>query len=133
MLFFILFWLNVYFFLLVQTIDLSLVSFPSLLVPCTFSFLSLFIAFTFSSILRPYSANFVSILITSIFNCACDRLAISSSLSCIFWNFDLFFHLGLFFFFVSGHLLYSKGRSLRYSPGRGNTSLRCGTACGGGV
>ena len=41
------------------------VSFPSLLVPCTFSFISLFIAFTVSSILQPYSANFVSIPITS--------------------------------------------------------------------
>ena len=36
----------------------------------------------------------MSILITSVLNCASDRLAISSSLSCIFfWSFDLFFHL----------------------------------------
>ena len=96
------------------------VSFPSLLVPCTFSFISLFIAFTFSSNLQPYSTNSVSILITSVLNCASDRLAISSSLSCIFfWSFDLFFHLG-HFFFVWACQLCSKGWNLRYWPGRGN-------------
>ena len=48
--FFILLWLNVSFFLLVQTIDLS----PGFLpVTVAFSFISLYIAFTFSSILRP--------------------------------------------------------------------------------
>ena len=75
------------------------VYFPSLLVPCTFSFISLFIAFIFSSNLQPNSTNSVSFLITSVLNCASDRLAISSLLSCIFfWGFDLFFHLGHFFF-----------------------------------
>ena len=52
--------------------------------PCTFSFISLFIAFTFSYILQPYSTISVSILITSVLNCVPDRLAISSSRSCIF-------------------------------------------------
>ena len=61
-----------------------LVSFPSLLVPCLFLFISLCVAFTFSSNLWPYSTISVSILITSVLNSASDRLAISSSFSCIF-------------------------------------------------
>ena len=60
------------------------VFFPSLLVPCIFFFISLCIAFTFSSILQPCSNISVSILITSILNCASDRLAISSFLSSVF-------------------------------------------------
>ena len=60
----------------------------------------------------------MSFLITSVLNCASDRLAISSSLSCIFlWNFDVFFHLG--HFFGSSYVRY-KGQSLSCSPGRGN-------------
>ena len=68
----------------------------------------------------------MSVLITSVLNCASDRLAISSSLSCIFsgalkcsviWAF-------FFFFFLSCHVCYFKGRSLRCSPGRGNAG-RC--------
>ena len=39
--------LEAYFFLLFQIFDLSPGSFPSLLVPCTYSFISLCIAFTF--------------------------------------------------------------------------------------
>ena len=35
-----------------------------------------------------------------------------------FWSFDLLFQLG--HFFLSGHVSYIKGRSLRCSPGRGN-------------
>ena len=53
--FFILHLLDVYFSLLFQIVDLNPVSFPSLLVFCIFFFISLFIAFTSSSILRPYS------------------------------------------------------------------------------
>ena len=68
------------------------VSFLSLLVPYSFSFISLFIGFIFPSNLWPYSTNSVSILITSVLNSASDRLAISSLLSCSFWSFDLFFH-----------------------------------------
>ena len=91
-----------------------LVSFPLLLVPCTFSFISLSVAFIFSSNLQPYSTNFVIILITSVLNCASDRLAISSSLSCIFfWSFDLFFHLGHFFFFCLGVPEAQKVKCLR--------------------
>ena len=59
------------------------VSFPSLLVPCIYFFILLYIAFTSSSILWPYSTISVRILITSVLNSASDRLAISSSLSSI--------------------------------------------------
>ena len=63
----------------------------------------------------------MSVLITSVLNCASDRLAISSSLIYIFsgalkcsviWPF--------FFFFLSCGVCYLKGRSLRCSLGRGN-------------
>ena len=57
------------------------VSFPSLLVPCIFFFISLYIAFISYFILWPHSTISVSILITSVLNSASDRLAISSSLS----------------------------------------------------
>ena len=77
--FFILFWLNVYLFLLVHTVDLT--QFPSLHSWFLVHFvISLFIALTFSSILQPYSTNSVNILITSVLNSASDRLAISSFL-----------------------------------------------------
>ena len=105
------------------------VSFPSLMVPCTFSFISLYIAFTLSSNLRRYSSNSVSILITS------------------FWTLHLIgwlclHHLVLFlelwsilsfgpWFFVSTHLLHSKGRSLRFSTGWGNPHLCVVMLCGG--
>ena len=79
--FFIPFWLNVYFFLLLQIIDLS----PGFL-PFTVGSLYIFIAFTFSSILRPYSTISVSILVASVLSSASDRLAVSSSLSCIFYR-----------------------------------------------
>ena len=80
----------------------------------------------------------MSFLITSVLNCASDRLAISLSLNFLFfWSFDLFFHLG-HFFFVLAHLLGSKGWSLRCSPGQGNPlfcvkQLHCGIVCGVGV
>ena len=82
------------------------VSFPSLLVPCTFSFVSLSVAFIFSSNLQPNSTNSVSFLITSVLNCASDRLAICSC--CLV---ELFLELwtvlsfgSLSFFFVSARL-----------------------------
>ena len=81
--FFILFWLNVSSFCS-KPLTWVPVSFPSLLVPCTFAYISLFIAFTFSSNLGPYWTASVSILISSVLNYASDRLASSSSLSCIF-------------------------------------------------
>ena len=100
-----------------------LVSFPSLLVPCTFPFIPLFTAFTFSSILQPYS------------------IILWASWLPVFWTLPLigwlsFCHLVVFFlelwsvlslgplFLVLTHLLCSKGRSLRYSPAQGN-SLCC--------
>ena len=60
-------------------------SFLWLLVPCTFSFVSLSIGFIFSSSFRTNSTNSVSVLITSVLNCACDRLAVSLLLNCIFF------------------------------------------------
>ena len=98
------------------------VSFPSLLVPCTFCFISLCIAFTSSSILHPCSVISVSFLITSVLNCAPDILAISLSLS-FFLEFWSVLSFGPYFF-VSVHLLCCKGWSLRYSPGQGNP-LQC--------
>ena len=66
----------------------------------------------------------MSFLITSVLNCASDRLAISLLLSCIFSGALIYsFIWAFFFFFVSLRLLYSKGRSLRCSPGQGNTGL----------
>ena len=78
------------------------VSFLSLLLPCIFFFIALCIAFTFP-LFCIYSTISVTILITSVLNCASDRLAISSLLSCIFsgalkcsviWAIFFFFCLG---------------------------------------
>ena len=86
--FFILFWLNGSFFLLLQTIDLSpgflpvTVGSPYILLYFTLGSLHLFLHFTMVEGLS--STISVSILITSVLNCASDRLVISSSLSCIF-------------------------------------------------
>ena len=116
--FFILFWLNVYFFLLVQTIDLS----PSFH-PFTVGSLYIFLYFTFHSL--HFFLYFVTILIhfcehliTSVLNSASDRLSMSLSLS----SFSGFLSVLSFgpHFFVSMHLLYCKGWRLRYSPGQGN-------------
>ena len=60
------------------------ISFPSLLVPYIFFFISLCLAFTFFSILWPYSTISVSILITSGLNSASHKLTISSLFSSIF-------------------------------------------------
>ncbi|KAF6104160.1 hypothetical protein HJG60_011178 [Phyllostomus discolor] len=85
--FFMLFWLNVYFFLLVQTVDLSpsflSVTVGSLYISLYFTLHSLHFSLYFASML--YSTISVCILITSVFNCASvDRLAISSLLSSVF-------------------------------------------------
>ena len=94
------------------------VSFPSLLVPCIFFFISLCVAFTSSSILCPYSIISVSILITMfwtlhLIGCLCPRHLV---LSLDFWS---VFSFGPYFF-VSVHWLCCKGWSLRYLPGWGN-------------
>ena len=76
----------------------------------------------------------MSFLITSVLNCASDRLAISSLLSCIFSGALISsFIWAFFFFFWSWHACYINRRSLRYSPGQGNArwSLRCDAICGG--
>ena len=121
--FFILFWLDVCFFLLVYTVDLS----PSFL-RLTIGSLYIFLCFSW------HRLHFF-IWFLNRFNqfcerpnyqcfelCISDRLAISSSLSCIvsgalkcsvIW--------AIFYFFLSWHACYFKGRSLRCSPGRGNT------------
>ena len=61
----------------------------------------------------------MSILITSVLNCASDRLAISFLFSCIFSGALKCCHLG-HFSILSWCGCYFKGRSLRCSPGRGN-------------
>ena len=70
--FFLLLWLNAYFFLMFQIIDLNPSSFPSLLVPCGFFFISLSRACISSLMLSPYSVSSLSILITSVLNSASD-------------------------------------------------------------
>ena len=79
--FFILFWLDVYFFLLFQIVDLCPFSFLLLLVPQIFCFISLCVSFICSFIFQSNSISSVSILITRALNSPSDRLAISSSLS----------------------------------------------------
>ena len=61
----------------------------------------------------------MSVLITSVLNCASDRLAISSLLSCIFSG-ALKCSVIWAFFFWSWLVCYLKGRGLRCSPGLGN-------------
>ena len=70
------------------------ISFPSLLFPCLFSYISLCTAFLSSFILQLNSVTSVSILITSVLNSASGRLSVFLLLSSFFWSFNLFFHLG---------------------------------------
>ena len=65
----------------------------------------------------------MSFLITSVLNCASDRLAISSLLSCIFSG-ALICSFIWTIFCVCWNTCYVKGRSLRCSPGRANAG-RC--------
>ena len=79
----------------------------------------------------------MSVLITSVLNCASDRLAISSWLSCIFSG-ALKCSVIWAIFFGGGpwRVCYLKGRSLRCSPGHGNAgrwSLCCDAVSGGGA
>ena len=90
-----------------------LVSFPSLLVPCIFPFISLSIAFIFSSNFRPYSTSSVSILISSVLNCASD--------SAFFLELWSVLSFGPFFFFLSQHAHYVvRGGVLGVHQGRAN-------------
>ena len=115
--FFILLWLNVYFFLLVQILDLS----PGFL-PFTVGSLYIFLYFTlccphFFFHLRLKSIMSMSILITSILNSASDRLAISS-LSCILSE-ALICSLIWAIFFLSWHACYVvRGGALGVHQGR---------------
>ena len=79
--FFILFWFNVYFFLLVQIIDLSAGFLPFTVGSLYILIISLWVAFICSFILWLSPISSVSILITSVLNFASDRLAISLLLS----------------------------------------------------
>ena len=78
--FFILFQLDVYLFLLFQSLIWVLFSFPSLLVPCIFCFISLWVACICSFILQPHSLSSASILMTSVSYPVSHRLAVSSLL-----------------------------------------------------
>ena len=88
----------------VQIVDLS-PGFLPITVGSLYSFLSLGIAFIFSSNLRPNSTNSVSFLITSVLNCASDRLAMSSLLSHIFSGALIYSFIWAIFFVVLVHLL----------------------------
>ena len=107
-----------------------LVSFPSLLVPCTFSLISLCIFLT-SSILRRGSSISVSILITSVLNSASDRLAISTSLSSVLGA--LICSSVWAVFLCLGTFVSCKGRSHRYSPGGATHFAALWHCMGGGV
>ena len=61
----------------------------------------------------------MSVLITSVLNCASDRLAISLLLHCIFSGSLICSFIWAMFFCLTC-LLHSKGWSLRCSPGWGN-------------
>ena len=114
--FFILFWLNVYFFLLVQTIDSN----PGL-IPVTVGSLYIFRYFTFHSF-------YFFLYFATILNHFCEHpdyqcfelCQIGCLSPCCLVLFLEFFSLLSFrpYFFLSVHLLCCKGRSLRYSPGR---------------
>ena len=93
------------------------VSFPSLLVPCMFFFISFYIAFTSSSILQSYPTISVSILITSVLNSASDISSpkrLSPLCLVLFLEFWSVLSFGLHFF-DSAHLLCCKGQRLRYA------------------
>ena len=93
------------------------VSFPLLLVPCIFLFISLCIVFSPSFILHPYSL----ISVISVLNSACDRLAICCLVLYLeFWSVLSFGP----YFFVSVYLLCYKEWSLRYWVAWGNP-LHC--------
>ena len=89
---------------------------PPLMVPCRFSFVSLSIGFVFSSGFWTNSTNSVSMLITSVLNCASYRLAIYLLLSCIISG-ALICSFIWAIFFLSWCACYVKGQNLRCPPG----------------
>ena len=93
------------------------VSFPSLLVPCTYLFISLCIAFTFSSILWPYSTISVTILITSVLNSASDKWLSLHCLVVFFLALWFVFSFRLYFFFLVHLLHIVRSRALGISQG----------------
>ena len=62
----------------------------------------------------------MSVLITSVLNCASNRLASSSSLSCIFSGALKCSVIWTIFLLLSWGVCYLEGRSLKCSPGQGN-------------
>ena len=130
--FFILFWLDVSFFLLVHTVDLS-----SSFLPITIGSLYIFLYFTqqafiFSSNLRPNATISMSILITSVLNCASDRLAISLLLSCISSGALICFFIWAIFFVLV--CLFRKGAEPQVFTRAGQPkSMCCDAVCGGGA
>ena len=74
--FFFLLWVNAYFFVLFQIVDLNPGFLPFTVGSLYIFFISLYITFTSSFILWPYSISSLSVLITTVLNCASDRLAI---------------------------------------------------------
>ena len=118
---FILFQLNVYFFLLFQIFDLSL-SFLHFTVDSLYIFLYFTLySFCFFLYFATYSIISVSILITSVLNSVSDWLSLKGS-PCPLVLFLAFWSVLSFgpHFFVPAHLLGCRGRSLRYSLGQGN-------------
>ena len=99
------------------------VSFLSVLVPCTFSFISLFIALTSSSFCdhtQPFLwASWLPVFWTlHLIGWLSPRCLV------LFLEFWSVLSLGPYFF-DSVHLLHCKGQSLRYSPGWGNPQCHC--------
>ena len=96
-----------------------LVSYPSLLVPCIFSFISLFIDFIFSSNLWPYSTNSVTSWLPGFWTVHLIGWLSLHRLVVFFLELWSILSFGPYFS-VWACLLHSKGRSLRCSSGQGN-------------
>ena len=111
------FWLNVYFFLWSKPLIWVPVSFPSLLVPCIFCFISLCITFTFSSICN-HTQPFLWTLWLSVFWILHLLGWLSLGRLAVFLEFWSVLSFGAYFF-VLVYVLHCKGRRFRYSPGWG--------------
>ena len=120
--FFILFQLNVYLSLLFWIVDLSSGFLPFTVGSLYIFLYSLFIAFTFCSILWPCSIISVSILITSVLNSVLIG-CLSLHRLVLFLEFWSVLSFGPYFF-VSAPPLHCKGWSLGYLPGHSNP-LHC--------
>ena len=118
--FFILFWLDVCFSFWSTAFIWAPISFTSLLVPCTFSFISVSIAFIFLNLIcsqiqpilwASWLPVFWTVHLIGWLSLCCLVVFFSGALICsLIWA----------IFFVLAHLLRSKGWSPRYTPRRGN-------------